>query len=253
MLTGSVSLFAWPVFSKVSNKDIDKEVNTAFLTTDEAVKESFFDGIPPAALECTFGGSLTEVFPGRFKFRSSENAVLIDKENRKMAVREKILTNDKKSTGQVDVYIEVSNVSNEDLVNLLVLKKTVRTEKAEIDLVLKKTTDDGQTIVRTTIKKQGEDLTPAILFAKIDGISTAKFGGQDYYLVDGKMKLRISEVLKGADDEALDESFLDDRTGIMKCAFKKCPVIKTDLEKFLDKLKEQFGLNAGIGNVVQRD
>lgn len=237
----------------LSNSNGTKTIKTAILSAQDAASSSFFDTIPPAKVECIFGGSLAKIFTGRVKFESSDNAILIDGDNRKLAVREKILTepDENKGQGAVDMYIQVSNVSNNDIISLLVLKRTVRTQNAKVNLFLKKTTDKGD-ITFSTSFGDNKKLVPAIMFAKVRKIGSTKFNDTDYFLVSGAMKLRISEPLHqvntGNTSLEGETPQQGDEAGIMKCIFENCPVVETNLEK----LREAFGINITEEDILDK-
>lgn len=215
-----------------------ENIDTTTVEPSEAAGESFFDGLPPATLRCAFGGLFTRVFPGDHKAMSTENAILIDGEARKMAVREKLIVVDKNNTGVAEMYIEVLDVTNDDLVNLLVLKKTVATNKALIDLILKKEEED--IIVKT---KDGVSAF-STLFAKVRKIGSTTFNSKEYFLVSGDMKIKLpAEKLELIVDGQTDPT-PNTEPGFMHCRFKRCPVVKTNL----DRLKEEFSAN--IGDII---
>ena len=246
LVTNIILISTWPATAKTNGGK--NEISTVTFDFEKVASDEFYDTIPPATVECIFGGELTRIFPGRHKFKSTDNAILIDEENGKMAVREKIVTDNDKVKGSVDMFIQVDNVTQGDLVNLLVLKKTTRSNNAKVDLLLKKQSDEGEVTLMTGFNQNGENPNPAVLFAKVNTVKSKEFEGVDYYLVSGVMKIRLTEGLQGQKDDELDTSNTIDRTSVMKCIYKDCPVVKTNLER----LNSAFGINLGDEDVLNR-
>lgn len=223
----------------------EKEINTTTVDSSEAASDSFFDTLPQAILRCHVGGSLASVFHGERKYKSSENVILIDGNSKKMAVREVIESVGEDDNVNIEMFIEISNVTQDDITNFLVLKKTMRTSNAFVDLILKKTSDEGETVVKTNIDDTNSEPN-ATLFGKITKVSSATFNGKDYFLASGLMKLRLTERLEGLEFNNIDDSNEGHNTAILQCRFEKCPVVKTNLER----LKEEFDIEIGEEDVL---
>lgn len=240
-------LFGYGILSVHSQSD----VSTVSGSGETATADDFYANLPSGArAKCRTSGSLRDLLDGTRFFKSLQNAILTDQENKQFAVRERVV-DDKVDT---DMFLKISDVTRDDLVNLLLLKKLVatRTALANLSIIVKSqeatslrklnqtTGATGNEVVYIAQDKDADgNNVVSTIFVKIDKITNkTNSKGEKFAVADGSMKLILAlpPKKKLPSGELVDVVSAD--PGVIACEFKDCPVLNTNVE---EQLKNFFG------------
>ena len=191
--------------------------------------------LPPAkSLECIGRGSIGGLLPKITQFKTSGNTFFLDenleKKNIGIFERASIINNDK----QFDVEILIKypgNLTKQNITELLVQKKVVTTNGAQI-IVIVKEVDNG---VKTTYVYDGKDAngTPitSTIWAKVSRVGNVIYNNNKFVTVDGIVKILFPQAPKLVNSDGTFSDIFDGEQGTLICTYKGCPIHSFDLRK----------------------
>ncbi|GEM_PF-3133221 len=191
--------------------------------------------LPPAtALQCRGSGSIGRLLPRITQFKTSGNTFFIDenldRKNIGIFERASVINEDK----QFDVEILIKypgNLTKQNILELLVEKKIVATNGAQIIFIVKES-DNG---VKTTYIYDGKDvsgnLITSTILAKVYRVGNVRYHGEKIITLDGTVKILFPQPPKSVNPNGSFSDMFDDEQGALVCTCKGCPIHSFDLRK----------------------
>ena len=200
-----------------------------------------FDGLPNnVRVICRTSGSIKNILQnddpadGATFYKSIQNVIVLDRERKLFDVREHIAGDN----SELDIFTKFPNISSQDLVNLLELRKLVGTKTAQVKMTLisnstgKKylfndTDQDGQPVNSTIfikIKRLTKKFDP-------NGVKNKKFIFADAF-VKFILPATPNEILSDGSLKPIESTV----PGTVSCQLRDCPVVDLKLEEDINDI-----------------
>ena len=212
-----------------------QNTNSGTASSTEAFLNNIKVDLPDAELTCRGGGSLRQIIRKSTKLKSGGNAFFIDKVSRSIGLFEKaaVTNNDDKKT-TIDVFIDVNNVSKQDLENLLLNKNLVISRDAKVIFAAKFITSEGEETFIYDGKDENNNDIGSVLFTKINKISTIIFNDEKFFTADAIIKIRFPIPPKKIDASGNRVDVFSNFPGTLVCNCTGCPIHDFDLTDLKD-------------------
>ncbi len=192
--------------------------------------EQFLDNLnlnanlPISDVDCKASGSLGKLIDKQIRFMSRGNAFFVSTADKKMAIFESGSGSSPTKTYNANVFIKATNVSDANLRNLLVSKKIVITNNAQVIFALYVTENN----VQKTYLYDGaiEDSIVSVLFKNVGNSNNKK-----YIVVDG-----IVSIYFPRPPQALNGGIALSGPGAILCSYKQLPLD----DDYLPGIEEAF-------------
>ncbi len=197
--------------------------------------------LPPAILTCRTGGSLTQIFSRTGTFKSGGNALFLDKPNREIALFENAVVTDSADPNNIitaSTFIKIPDVERKNLVELLLQRRIVATRNAQIILLIKKTTSEGEEVYINegkAINDTGEEeVVESTIFTLVRKLGNIRYKGQKYVTATGTVKIYFLQSPKKVDASGNLVDVFENLPGSVICNFKGAPIHDYDLTDLKD-------------------
>lgn len=217
-------------------------------TTTETFLNSFVTDLPEAVIgPCRTGGPLQEIVSKTQKFKSAGNSLFVDQNSHKIAVfeRAKDIDSNENKENSVELYIQVDNVSQEQIEKLLLPpRELVFIEDAMAKYFIK--VKDGEEIDLYEfdgLDNSGNEVNVSVKTI-VKRLDTIKNNGQEFIVIDGKIKINFPIPPKKVLPDGSTIDVFEESPSVIECKFKHIPVADIDLSEI------ETAYNEGLADAI---
>ena len=216
-----------------------------------AQSTSAFDNLPNnVRVICRTSGSITNLLDDAKYYKSIQNVIVLDKENKEFDVREHIAGDN----SELDVFLKLPGISGRNLLDLLELRKLVSTSTARAKVLLTSNTNGDKYLIQD-VDDDGNPIDSTV-FIKIHRLTKKSNpgGAKDvkFIFADAFVKFVLPGALKKILPDGSLESIPSQTPGTISCQLRDCPVVDLKLE---ENINDVFGLDPNDlfveGRVIQ--
>lgn len=196
------------------------------LTSTESLLGCFNVDLPDAFVTCRAGGILSEIFKKTIKLKAGGNAFFIDEVTKEVALFEKsVFKNQSGKENSLDIFIQIPNLSRENIVDLLVRKNLVSSKNARVIFALKINTNNGRETFLYDIKGEGGSGSLSTIFTRVKKIRSVTIDGKKLFTADGFIKINFPGPPKKLDSNGNLIDTFSNLPGSITCSCNDCPLL----------------------------
>lgn len=198
--------------------------NALAQTTGHTTTEQFLNSLlvdrplfPSSTVSCEASGSLEKLLDRMVRFNSQGNAFFVSTQERKMAVFQTASGSSQNRTTVVNIFIKASGVTKENLQDLIMKRKLVITNNAQVIFVVYITENN-----RTATYLYDGTIEDATLFTRFSHVGNITSDGKKYIVANGEIKINFPRPPVYLDNGNPVEIWSGE--GSVTCRFQKLPL-----------------------------